>query len=85
MAKFMYFNTPVDALLLMHFQHILRSKKPLKTRRERQRMSEQMSHLGLDSLGKQEMVLNIQMITCGTLDISRILLGCLLCSRYLPL
>lgn len=33
-----------------------------------------MSHFGLDSMGKQETPLNIQMIICGMLEISGILL-----------
>lgn len=37
-------------------------------------MSRCLSHLGLDSLGKHETPLNIQMIICGMLEISGILL-----------
>lgn len=40
----------------------------------RDRVSRCLSHFGLDSLGKQETSLNIQMIICGMLEISGILL-----------
>lgn len=73
------FQCPCGSFTVEAFSaHFLRSKKPHKTKkRETQtsnRVSRCLSHFGLHSWGKQETSLNIQMIICGMLEISGILL-----------
>lgn len=73
------FQCPCGCFTMEAFSaHFLRSKKPHKTKkRETQtsnRVSRCLSHFGLHSWGKQETSLNNQMIICGMLEISGILL-----------
>lgn len=77
MAKLGYFNVLWMFYYGCNFGSLLRSKKTHKNQKETQTrdwVSKCLSHFGLDSPGKQETSLSIQMTICEMTQISGILL-----------